>query len=167
MVDANPHIQRGHPIFFGLLTLFALIEGCVTSWLVSRYNDHDTYPSHSYRDRLKFLVFVSWWTFVFSAGYIAAFLLAYESFFSTIASHLGWIALTWILWLAGAASFTAANGGGHSCSNSSLIYCNQLEATEAFAWIEWILITLMFGATAAIAFMSVRRGDRLTGPLGV
>ncbi|WWD18365.1 hypothetical protein CI109_102815 [Kwoniella shandongensis] len=165
MVDAGPHIKRGHPIFFGLLTLFALIEGAVTSWLVSRYNDHDTYPSNSYRDRIKFLVFVSWWTFVFSAGYIVAFFLAYDSFISSIASHLGWVALTWIFWLAGASSFTAANGGGHACNNSSITYCNQLEATEAFAWIEWILITLMFISMLWIAGQALRRGDRLSGSL--
>lgn len=29
----DQHIQRGHPILFGLLLFFALIEGCITAWL--------------------------------------------------------------------------------------------------------------------------------------
>lgn len=29
----EPHVRRGHPITFGLILLFALIEGCVTAWL--------------------------------------------------------------------------------------------------------------------------------------
>jgi hypothetical protein len=27
------HIKRGHPIVFGLILFFALIEGCITAWL--------------------------------------------------------------------------------------------------------------------------------------
>ncbi|WVQ96829.1 hypothetical protein IAU59_003936 [Kwoniella sp. CBS 9459] len=165
MVDAGPHIRRGHPIAFGLLLFFALIEGCITAWLVSRFNDHDTYPSNSYRDRLKFLVFVSWWTVFFSAAYIAAFFTAFLSFVASIASHLAWIALTWLFWLAAVASLTAALGGGQRCGQSSLTYCSQIVAAEAFGWIEWILISLMFIAILFIGVGAVRRGDRLSGEL--
>ncbi|WVQ80583.1 hypothetical protein IAT38_002688 [Cryptococcus sp. DSM 104549] len=159
------HIHRGHPIFFGLLCLFALIEGCITAWLVSRYNDHDTYPSNSYRDRLKFLVFVSWWTVAFTAAYIVAFLLAFSSFISSIASHLVFIFITWVFWLASAAAFTAALGGGQRCGVSTLTYCSQLVAAEAFAWIEWILISIVFIFVLLISGAALRRGDRLSGEL--
>ena len=29
----EPHVRRGHPIVFGLILLFSLIEGCITAWL--------------------------------------------------------------------------------------------------------------------------------------
>ncbi|WWC70638.1 uncharacterized protein I206_104589 [Kwoniella pini CBS 10737] len=165
MADSSSHIRRGHPIFFGLLLFFALIEGCITAWLVSRYNDHNTYPSNSIRDRLKFLVFVSWWTVFFSAAYIAAFYTAFLSFVASIASHLAWLALTWIFWLSSTAAFTAALGGGQRCGSSDLTYCSQNVAAEAFGWIETILISFGFGAILFIGIGAVRRGDRLSGEL--
>jgi hypothetical protein len=33
LTDQEPHVRRGHPIVFGLILLFALIEGCLTAWL--------------------------------------------------------------------------------------------------------------------------------------
>jgi hypothetical protein len=27
------HVRRGHPVIFGLILFFALIEGCITAWL--------------------------------------------------------------------------------------------------------------------------------------
>ncbi|TYJ57409.1 hypothetical protein B9479_001949 [Cryptococcus floricola] len=161
----SSHIRRGHPIFFGLITFFAIIEGIITAWLVSKFNNNDTYPSNSYRDRLKFLVFVSWWTVVFGAAHLTSFLVASTNFVSSIATHLGVWALTWLFWLAGAASFTAALGGGARCSHSSLTYCSQLVAAEAFAWIEWILLSVLFIFLLLIAVMALRRGDSLGGGL--
>lgn len=165
MVDAGSHIRRGHPVLFGILAFFALIEGCITSWLVSRYNAHDTYPNDSYRDRLKFLVFVSWWTFVFTIGYVVAFMTASSSFIASIASHLAWLTLTWIFWLAGVAAYTAALGGGQRCSISTLTYCSQLVAAEAFGWIELITLTVAFVAILFIGGSALRRGDRLSGEI--
>jgi hypothetical protein len=46
------------------------------------------------RDRVRFLVFVSWWTVFFSAAYLAVFFTAANSFIASIASHGAWIALT-------------------------------------------------------------------------
>ena len=72
---------------------------------------------------------------------------------------------SWVFWTAGAASLTAAYGGGVDCSSSDLVYCNQNMAAEAFAWIEWILITITFVLVAVIGVGAVRRGDRLSGGL--
>ena len=103
------HIKRGHPIVFGLILFFALIEGCITAWLgtfsilletvhilmaVSRFNSDDNYPNNSYRDRIRFLLFVSWWTVVFTAGYLAFFIINAGSFLVSIASHGIFLALT-------------------------------------------------------------------------
>ncbi len=48
----------------------------------------------SYRDRLSFLVFTSWWTFLFCGLYIAAFFVSSLNFVASIASHGIWIFLT-------------------------------------------------------------------------
>jgi len=165
MPDFDDHIKRGHPVIFGLILVFSLIVACDTSFLVAKFNNTNNYPNDSYRDRLKFLVFVSWWTVVFSAGYIAVFLVDSGNFLASIASHGIWMTLTWIFWLAGTASFTAALGGGKRCDQSSLIYCNQLVAAEAFSWITWILFTVAFILVIVLGASSLRRGDRLSGGL--
>ncbi|WVN89211.1 uncharacterized protein L203_104429 [Cryptococcus depauperatus CBS 7841] len=125
---------------------------------------HDTYPSHSYRDRLKFLVFTSWWTVFFTAGYLAAFVVAFSSLIASIASHVAFLTITWLFWLAAAASYTAALGG-QRCSGSTLSYCSHHLAAEAFAWIEWILMTIALVFILLIAGGAIRRGDRLSAEL--
>jgi len=157
-------IRRGHPIIFGLLCLFALIEGSVSAWLVMEYNRHG-YPDDSVRDSVRFLVFTSWWTFVFSALYLAFFITDILGWFTSIASHGLWLFITWVFWLAGAGAFTSAVGGGLNCSGSSVQHCNQLAATEAFAWIEWILMTAAFVVVVMIGFTSYRSGDSLRNGL--
>jgi len=147
---------------FGLLTFFGIIEGCITSWLVARYNQHG-YPDHSFRDRLRFGVFTSWWTVVFSALYMVFFLLGIGGVVSSIASHGIWLFITWIFWLATAASITSMLGGGDICSHSDLTYCNQNVAAEAFAWIEWILISIIFFAVAFLGSRAIRKGDTVSG----
>ena len=63
--------------------------------------------------------------------------------------------LTWVFWLAGAAAITDTLGGGLNCgcvvfaifphvrrsnrdmtSRDAVTYCGQLNALEAFAWVE-------------------------------
>lgn len=110
-------------------------------------------------------MFVSWWTVVFSAAYLAVFLLAAESFLASIASHAIWLFLTWVFWLAGAAALTAALGGGLSCGLTNLAYCGQLNAAIGFAWIEWIVITVLFVFILVLGSSALRRGDRLSAGL--
>lgn len=48
------------------------------------------------------------------------------------------LGLTWLLWTASAAAVTEMLGGGLNCKfQDFFVYCNQLNALEAFAWIEW------------------------------
>ena len=63
---------------------------------VSKFNSDDNYPSASYRDRVRFLLFTSWWTVVFTAGYLAFFLINAGSFLVSIASHGIWLTLTYV-----------------------------------------------------------------------
>lgn len=161
-MSMDTHVRRGHPVLFGLLLLFGIIEGATTSWLTSQYNNGNAPITGSIRDRVRFLVFASWWTVIFSAGYLAVFFLAASSFVASIASHGVWIILTWIFWLAGAAALTAALGGGLACNTTSLAYCSQLNASIAFAWIEFILITVLLVVILLLGTSALRRGDRLS-----
>jgi hypothetical protein len=72
---------------------------------------------------------------------------------------------SWVFWLSGVAALTAALGGGQRCSHSSLTYCSQLVAAEAFGWIEVILISVVFVFVLVIGSAALRRGDRLSAGL--
>jgi hypothetical protein len=52
--------------------------------------------------------------------------------------------VTWVLWLAAAASMTTALGGSLDCSTETyFLYCGQLNAIEAFAWLMWYVPYLL------------------------
>ncbi|KAK7695203.1 hypothetical protein QCA50_002393 [Cerrena zonata] len=67
------HLRRGHPITFGLIILFGIIEIAISAWLTSRFNAHHNYISTGVRDRTRFLLFTSLWTVVFSVLYTLLF----------------------------------------------------------------------------------------------
>lgn len=53
-------------------------------------------------------------------------------------SHFHSLGFTWIMWTAAAAAITEMLGGGLNCKlQDTFVYCNQLNALEAFAWVEW------------------------------
>ncbi|THH08350.1 hypothetical protein EW145_g2766 [Phellinidium pouzarii] len=169
MVDYDRHIRRGHPVLFGLIVLFAIIEGSISSWLASRYGRHHNFPSTAVRDRTSFLAFTSWWTVLFGILYIALFLHSASSgsVLTSVGSHGLFLVITWIFWTAGAASITSALGGGNNCSNIDfpLLYCNQLNAEEGFAWVVWIFVSLALLVVLFRGCASTRRGDGLRGQL--
>jgi len=167
----DDHVRRGHPVIFGLLIVLAIVELAISGFLTSRYNSHHNYPSSGIRDRARYLLFCSIWTIVFSALYMLLFLHSAStgSVMTSVASHLGFLILTWIFWTAGAAAITAGLGGGHNCSTIKyeLPYCNQLNALEGFAWAEWIILTLALFASIGLAVRAMRRGDGYRGQLVV
>lgn len=166
MVDYDSHVKRGHPVVFGLIVFFSIIEGAIATWLIAKYDKHHDYPSTSVRDRTGFLTFTSWWTVLFGLIYSGAFLhSATGSVLTSVGSHGIFLIFTWIFWTAGAASITEALGGGLNCSNSGIVYCNQLNALEAFAWITWIMVTFALLIVLWRGFSASRRGDGLRGPL--
>lgn len=115
-------------VIFGLIILFGAVEVALSTWLVNWY-DNRSYPSASYRDRIRFTCFVSWWTLVFAIAYLVFYQIAATSIISSVASHAGWLILTWIFWTAAAASVTAMLGGGLDCGRD-YVNCSQLNALE-------------------------------------
>ncbi|CAE6470552.1 unnamed protein product [Rhizoctonia solani] len=140
----STHVRRGHPITFGLLIFFGIIDGAIATWLTARYKQHHNWLSISVRDRTHLLLFTSWWTVLVSG-------------------------ITWVFWTAGAASITASMGGGINCSRvaEEVVYCNQLNALMGFAWVEWVLTTFAIFVVIICAVRSARRGDGTRGALVV
>lgn len=61
--------------------------------------------------------------------------------------------------LAGAAAITNTLGGGLNCDVYPGAHCNQLNAAEAFAWINWILATFAFAVILFVGARSARSGN--------
>ncbi|KZO89542.1 hypothetical protein CALVIDRAFT_47877 [Calocera viscosa TUFC12733] len=169
MSGYDRHVRRGHPIVFGLIIFFGIIEGSISTWLISRYNHSGGYPTTAFRDRTGLTAFTSWWTVLFGIIYLVLFLHSAStgSMLTSVTSHGIWLFITWILWTACAASITAMLGGGVNCANLdyALPYCNQLVAQEAFAWIEFILFTFALIMVVVSGRRAVLRGDGWGGQL--
>ncbi|KAG2755175.1 hypothetical protein P692DRAFT_20869172 [Suillus brevipes Sb2] len=162
----DTHMRRGHPIVFSLIIFFSIIELAISAWLTSRFNAHHNYFSLAERDRTRFLLFTSIWTIVVSGAYMFFFFSLPNSTFSSVASHVVFLFLTWVFWTAGAASITAALGGGLNCNTQSVfVYCGQLNALEGFAWVIWILVTFAILVVLIRGIFAARRGDGMRGPL--
>ncbi|CAL1694894.1 unnamed protein product [Somion occarium] len=163
------HIRRGHPIVFGLIILFSIIELSISAWLVSRFNAHHNYPSTGVRDRTRFLLFTSIWTIVFSVPFMFFFWRSSssgeESVLTSVGAHGVFLFITWVFWTAGAAAITAGLNGGLDCSRDDISYCGQQNALEAFAWITWILVTFALFIAIWRGISASRRGDGMRGSL--
>ncbi|KII94213.1 hypothetical protein PLICRDRAFT_132735 [Plicaturopsis crispa FD-325 SS-3] len=166
----DTHVRRGHPIVFGLLVFFSIIELAISAWLTSRFNAHHNYQSLTERDRVRLLLFDSCWTIFFGLFYGVLFTHSPNgSALTSVASHGVFLIITWILWTAGAAAITENLGGGLNCKQNNaeglFVYCGQLNALEGFAWVIWILITFALIVVLFRGISSARRGDGFRGHL--
>ncbi|KDN39315.1 hypothetical protein K437DRAFT_239573 [Tilletiaria anomala UBC 951] len=161
MVDASTYIRRGHPISFGVLVLVSLIVAIIASALTHDYrqgNRAANETAQGLKDKVHFHVFIGWFSFLFSSIYLGCFLAGVGGILTSIASHLIFLFVNWIFWVAAAGSITAQLNGGQNCGTSPLYYCNSLEALMAFDWIAFILVTIMLGVTIFIGAGAFRRG---------
>ncbi|KAJ8594570.1 hypothetical protein M405DRAFT_808763, partial [Rhizopogon salebrosus TDB-379] len=162
----DTHMRRGHPIVFSLIIFFCIIELAIAAWLTSQFNAHHNYFSLAERDRTRFLLFTSIWTIVLSGLYMFFFFSIPDSVFSSVASHIFFLFLTWVFWTAGAASITAALGGGLNCNTQDVfVYCGQLNALLGFAWAIWIVVTFAIFVALIRGLTAARRGDGIRGSM--
>ncbi|KAJ7842193.1 hypothetical protein B0H14DRAFT_2724610 [Mycena olivaceomarginata] len=163
----DTHVRRGHPITFGLIILFAIIELSLSAWLTSQFNRFGNEQTLTERDRVHFTLFASTWTVVFSALFLILFAHSPNgSMLTSVLAHLVFLSLTWIIWTAAAAAITDMLGGGLNCKlQDAFVYCNHLNALEAFAWIEWLLVTFAIIVVIIRGVTSSRRGDGYRGHL--
>ncbi|KAF8520432.1 hypothetical protein BU17DRAFT_46650, partial [Hysterangium stoloniferum] len=155
-----------HTVLFGFLILFAIVEGCISSWLAARYSSVPSRAWSALRQRTYFLVFVSWWTVLGATIYMLLFLHSPNngSVMTSVASHGIFLSLTWILWLSGAIAITVTLGGGHNCSSTHLKACWLLDF-HCFAWACWIITTILLLVVIWRGISRLRRGDGAGGQL--
>jgi len=162
----DDHVRRGHPVLLIFIILCAIVEGVITSWVTAMYNDHNNFFSFAERDRIRFLVFTSWWTVVITFCYVMFFLASVPgSMVTSVASHGTFLFITWVFWLAGAASVTASFAGGFNCALPGPAYCNELNVILAFAWLIWALFTIALFFASYRGFTAVGRGGSFRGPM--
>ncbi|KAH9824935.1 hypothetical protein DFH28DRAFT_942277 [Melampsora americana] len=162
-----------HPIGFSFIILFSFIEFLISSILISNYNSNDSYFSDDIRDRLKFLLFTSIWSLSLTSLYLyGSFKLSSSIFFSLI-SHSIFLFISWIFWFSASISISHSLNG-LSCGDLFLIdsrinvgirYCDSLKAIEAFAWIQWITLTLVLGYIGWIGSKALKSGTGLKTPM--
>ncbi|KAF7294035.1 Aldehyde dehydrogenase [Mycena kentingensis (nom. inval.)] len=168
-MGVDRHIRRGHPITFGLIILFGLFELALSAWLTSMFNTHHNQRGDTERDRVRFALFTSSWTVVLSTLILVLFWHSADgSVLTSILVHLVFLGFTWLMWAATAAAVTSMLGGGLNCKSGlhdGFAYCNQLNALEAFAWIEFILVTFAIVVVLVRGIQAARRGDGYRGGL--
>jgi hypothetical protein len=160
MVDSSAAIRRGHPIVFTFLAFWSFIIAVIASTLTSDFNSKHNSPSDETTGAVRFLVFVGWWTFLFSIAYLALFLTGVGGVFTSIAGHGIWIFLTWLFMLAGAGAITA------SINDDGDPYHSSRRALAGFSWIAWIQLTLMLALVGFIGGKAFRGGRGLKEGLG-
>jgi len=159
-------LRKGHPIMFGAIVVFAIIEMCIAAWITAKYNSHHNFPNSGLRARVRYILFTSIWTVALGSVYLGIFLAMAGSFISSVASHFVFLSVTWIFWLAAAAALTQSVGGALNCSiQTKFIYCGQLNALEGFAWLIWVLLTFMLIFVLIRGIIVARRGDGIAGPM--
>jgi len=154
-----------------LLIVFGIIELSISAFLTSMYNKHHNYLHVDVRDCVRYLLFASIWTVIFSAVDLGLYIHSGPGadFGQSLTLFVHFIVLTcsfWIFWLVGALAITVALDGGHDCTTigHELPYCNLLNVLEGFAWVEWVIAILAPSVYVGPAICgSVRRWNRHTG----
>ncbi|KAI0042267.1 hypothetical protein FA95DRAFT_590001 [Auriscalpium vulgare] len=178
-------VRLGHSVTLGVVIFFSIITLSISAWLSSRYSSHHNYINTSERDRVRFLLFCSVWTIVLAPVFLATFLVAPAHIIASVAAHGIWCAapsvfkpltmshfflrgcrlfVTWVFWLSGAASLAQSIGGRLNCSRH-FVYCGQINALEAFAWIIWVILTFALVFVMLLGKKTLSRGEGPRGPL--
>ncbi|KAH9043655.1 hypothetical protein EDB85DRAFT_706203 [Lactarius pseudohatsudake] len=177
----SSYLKPGYFFFFAVILVIAIIELSISAWLTSRYNSRHDFLSTTERDRVRFLLFCSVWTTFLSPIFPVLLFLGGLEILASVAAHLVFLFVSWMFWLSGAAAITQSLGGGLDCEyvtsaevpplltylarSHHLVYCGQLNALEAFAWIEWVFLTLGFVFVIVVAVRAGQRGQGYRGPV--
>ncbi|EIM83193.1 uncharacterized protein STEHIDRAFT_83172 [Stereum hirsutum FP-91666 SS1] len=158
------HVRRGHPILFAIIIIIAIIELGISASVLSTYNSHRIFHDSLY-SRTSFTLFCSIYAIVFGALFLASSFFSAPGVVVSVAGYWAVWGVGWIFWLAAAASVTDVLGGGLECGFDGDDLCNTLNALEAFAWIEWILMTFALVIITILGVRAIRRGDGYRGRL--
>ena len=160
-------VRKGHPILFGSIVLFAIIELCISAWLTARYNSRHDYPFPAVPVRIRYVLFCSIWTIVMGTSFLVMFsTIGANSVMTSVAAHFIFLFFTWVFWLAASAAITQTLGGGLSCNIQDVWpYCGQLNAVEGFSWLIWILVTFTLIMVIIRGISAARAGSGYGGGL--
>jgi len=165
-MNINAATRKGHPIVFGVLIVAAIIELCIAAWMTAKYNTNQNFPNSTFQTRVRYILFASIWTVLLGSIYLTLFIFMAGNVVASIGSHFVFLFLTWIFWLAAATALTQSLGGTLDCNiQDQVVYCGHLNALEGFAWLIWLLLTLMLFFVAIRGIMGARRGDEVTAPM--
>ncbi|KAJ7508340.1 hypothetical protein B0H11DRAFT_1964433, partial [Mycena galericulata] len=140
----------GLTIFYGIIEVFsnnALVKLSLAAWLTC----------FTERDRVRFTLFTSTWTVVFSALFLILFAHSTSgSILTSVLSHLVFLGLTFLLWTASAAAVTEMLGGGLNCKTQGVLLYSDLMSSRIHVTVA-IVVVIVRGIGAA------RRGDGYRG----
>jgi len=162
----NDVTRRGHPFVFGALIVFSIIEICIAAWITAKYNANHNFPDTGFQNLVRFVLFTSIWTVVLGSMYLMLFICMAGNAFTSVVSHFVFLFVTWIFWVAAAASLTNSLGGTLNCNTQdTFAYCGHLNALEGFAWLIVVLMSLMLLFVLIRGIMGQRRGEGFTAPM--
>lgn len=176
---------------------------CIAAWVTAQYIAKHSAPNSATQDRVRFVLFASVWSITLCTVYIVLFLKAATRKVASVASHVVLsvllslyavpfltlirishsLSITWIFWVAAAASMTTALGGMLNCNTDTFfVYCGHLNAILVFSWIIWfallyhlsaataefchrILVSLTLIGTLLCGIQAAKRGDGFFGSL--
>ncbi|KAL1408391.1 hypothetical protein Q8F55_005203 [Vanrija albida] len=145
-----------------VLFVASVIEGSVTGWLVHNYNKQDDYPSSSIKTRIRYLVFASWWSVLWTIVYGVMLITPWAWSVANVVIQSILLFMTWAFWLGGAAALTQAMRAHHTYWGNT-VHNAALSAAEGFAWLGWILATFDLIVILFSAGDAQRNGDHLLG----
>jgi len=163
-VSNDKLVKVGHPVLYGFLAIWTFVELVLAAYLVGHYNSNG-YPNTSTQNQTRFLLFAGLLGFLLSVAYAVMFRVASGSFLSSIASHVGSVALLWIFFLAGAAALTNNLGGRIDCGQADFATCTTLNALEGMSWVVFVWLSIILVLLAIIGIRSARSGNGFGGSL--
>jgi len=138
-----------HPYLFTLIALVAMAEMGLTSFLLNRGNQHDTWPSPRYHSLLVLFLFNSVWTTIIAWTYVIWIFNGALHLFASVASSAFWLIITAILWGAAAGCMATTRTGGDCNEERPLSRCRQSLTVEALGWTSFGLCLLTLFAACS------------------
>jgi len=131
-------------VVYAFVVVSSLIEVAISSWLILQYRIIHNSPSVEGRAGIRLLLFTACWTTLTSGAYTILFLHPIWSTHpvSSIGAQTVWIFLTWLLWVAGAATIdTAFPAPLVTGSCTGIMHCSQLQTLFAFSVLQILVLT--------------------------
>ncbi|KIM36575.1 hypothetical protein M413DRAFT_78028, partial [Hebeloma cylindrosporum] len=154
-------------VAFIVLLIFSIIEMSIAAFLASKI--HPTFDDalqDSAATNVIQLLSISAWTIFLGLCFLIQFLEDPYSNMSNVGFHFWFLYSTWITWMAFAGLLSTHMTGMQFCHIPALLmYCHQLQALAAFAWLNCIVMGLMVLFVVIRGCQSVERGDNFGGPM--